>query len=430
MTATKTAASKTPKPAPASPGSHTGLYALAEGRILSPFTRLNRLLADVTPGHAKPIIMTAGDPNEAMPPFVIEKMKEAEASLTTYPTIRGTDELRQSLAKWIDRRYGLKPGIDMAREIHPLNGSREGLFFALLPAVGRKKVEGRPLVLMPNPFYQAYLGSAYAANCEIALLNATAASGHLPDLDALEARPDLLARAVAFYLCSPANPQGTMADAAYVTRALKLARDHNFMLFFDECYSEIYTGDAPVGGLEVAASIADPNAPLKERFRNLIVFNSLSKRSNLPGMRSGFAAGDGDFLETMAEIRNLTAPQMPGPIQHASAAVWAEEQHVTSIRQAYKTKFDVCDEVLGTAFGYKRPGGGFFLWLDISTFGTSVEATLALWQNVGVKVVPGSYLAQPDEHDYNPGEHYIRVALVHPPAVIREALTRIVTALS
>jgi N-succinyldiaminopimelate aminotransferase len=409
--------------------SHAGLHALADGVILSPFTRLARLLADVKPGHAKPIEMTAGDPNEAMPPFVIEKFKEAEASLASYPKIRGTDELRKSIATWIDRRYGLKPGIDPAREIHPLNGSREGLFFALLPAAGRKKVDGRPLVLMPNPFYQAYLGSAYAANCEVKLLNATAASGHLPDLDELEQHPEVMERAVAFYLCSPANPQGTMADAAYVTRALKLARLHNFMLFFDECYSEIYTGEAPVGGLEVAAALAIKEGSKGSRFKNLIVFNSLSKRSNLPGMRSGFAAGDGDFLETMAEVRNLTAPQMPGPIQHASAAVWAEEQHVTSIRQAYKAKFDICDEVLKGKFGYKRPAGGFFLWLDVSQFGSSVDAAVALWQRAGIKVVPGAYLAQPDEHNYNPGEHYLRVALVHPPAVIREALDRIVKTL-
>lgn len=410
--------------------SHAGLHALAEGVILSPFTRLARLLADVKPGHAKPIEMTAGDPNEAMPPFVIEKFKEAESSLGSYPKIRGTDELRQSIANWIDRRYGLNPGIDPAREIHPLNGSREGLFFALLPAAGRKKVNGRPLVLMPNPFYQAYLGAAYAANCEVMLLNATAESGHLPDLDVLEQHPDLLERAVAFYLCSPANPQGTMADAAYVTRALKLARQHNFMLFFDECYSEIYTGDAPVGGLEVAAALAANDGTIAGRFKNIIVFNSLSKRSNLPGLRSGFAAGDGDFLEIMAEIRNLTAPQMPGPTQHASAAVWAEEQHVTSIRQAYKAKFDICDQVLKGQFGYKRPAGGFFLWLDVSKFGTSVDATVALWQRAGVKVVPGAFLAQADQHGYNPGEHYIRVALVHPPAVIREAMGRILSTLA
>jgi aspartate/methionine/tyrosine aminotransferase len=168
-------------------------------------------------------------------------------------------------------------------------------------------------------------------------------------------------------------------------------------------------------------------AATPERYRNLIVFNSLSKRSNLPGMRSGFAAGDGDFLETLAEVRNLTAPQMPGVIQHASAAVWSEEQHATVIRQAYRTKFDICDEVLQGRFGYTRPAGGFFLWLDLSQNGGGVDGTVTLWKRCGVKVVPGAYLAQPGRDGRNPGEKYVRVALVHDPATIREALERIVS---
>jgi len=397
-----------------------GLEALAKGAVLSPFTRLNRLLADIPPGHAKTIEMTAGDPKEVMPGFVVDRIAEAKDTLGTYPKIRGSDDLRQTIAHWIDRRYGLRPGIDFRREVHPLNGSREGLFFAMLPAAGRKQVKGRPVVMMPNPFYQAYVGAAYGANCEAVFLNATAETGHLPDLDEVAGDTELLDRTVAFYLCSPANPQGAVASRAYVTRALELARRHDFMLFFDECYSEIYTGDvAPTGGLEVAAKTP-------ERFKNLVVFNSLSKRSNLPGLRSGFAAGDGDFLETLAEVRNLTAPQMPGIIQHASAAVWAEEQHVAVIRQAYRTKFDICDELLKGKFAYKRPAGGFFLWLDMGHLGNSVDATVTLWQRCGVKVVPGAYLAQTGRNGVNPGENHIRVALVHPPVVIREALQRIV----
>ena len=195
------------------------------------------------------------------------------------------------------------------------------------------------------------------------------------------------------------------------------------MLFADECYSEIYTREPPIGALEVAA--ATP-----EKFRNLIVFNSLSKRSNLPGMRSGFCAGDADFLETLAEIRNLIGPQMPGPIQHASAAVWAEEQHVAVIRQAYRVKYDICDEVLGDRFGYSRPPGGFFLWLDVAALGGSVDATVTLWKRCGVRVLPGAYLAQPGRTGHNPGETYIRIALVHGPAVTRDALERIVSVIA
>ena len=396
-----------------------GLNKLAAGMILSPFTRLNRLLDDAKPGHAKPIIMTAGDPTETPPGFVVDKMREAEATFANYPKIRGSDELRQAIADWIGRRYDMAGGIDPAREVHPINGSREGLFFAALPAVGRKRIDGRPVILLPNPFYQSYLGATLATDAEPVFLNATEETGHLPDLDALEQDETTLKRTAAFYLCSPANPQGAVASAAYIGRALALARKYDFFLFFDECYSEIYSGEAPTGGLEVAAKTP-------QRFKNIIVFNSLSKRSNLPGLRSGLAAGDGDFLETFAEIRNLTAPQMPGPVQHASAAVWSEEQHAVRIRQAYRTKFDVADQVLGSRFGYKRPAGGFFLWLNMKHLGGGTNAAVTLWKEAGVKVVPGGFLAQEDSHGINPGKDYIRVALVHDVTTIREALKRIV----
>ncbi|MBN8912774.1 MAG: aminotransferase class I/II-fold pyridoxal phosphate-dependent enzyme, partial [Rhizobiales bacterium] len=270
-----------------------------------------------------------------------------------------------------------------------------------------------------NPFYQAYLGGALAAGAEPVFLNATAATGHLPDLDALAADTDLLARTAALYLCSPANPQGAVADKAYIDRALSLARAYDVMLFFDECYSEIYSGAPPVGALEVAAKTPD-------RFRNLVVFNSLSKRSNLPGLRSGFSAGDADFLDTLFEVRNLIGPQMPGPTQHASAAVWAEEQHVTANRLAYAAKYDVADAVLGTRFGYTRPAGGFFLWLDMTVIGDGEYAALTLWKRFGVKVIPGAYLAQTGRDGTNPGAPYVRVALVHDAGTIREALERFV----
>ena len=251
-------------------------------------------------------------------------------------------------------------------------------------------------------------------------MNATAETGHLPDLDALEREPDLLARTVAFYLCSPANPQGAVADADYIRKALALARRHDFMLYFDECYSEIYTRDAPIGALQVALDTP-------ERFKNLVVFNSLSKRSNLPGMRSGFAAGDGPFLETLAEIRNTIAPTMPGPIQHASAAAWSDEAHVEAIRQVYRGKFDVCDDVLAGRFGYARPAGGFFLWLDMSHLGGAEEAALTIWQRAGVRVIPGAYLAEADRAGINPGRSYVRIALVDDAAAVRQALERIVS---
>jgi aspartate/methionine/tyrosine aminotransferase len=396
-----------------------GLEALTKGAVLSSFTRTARLLEGIPPGHKKPIEMTSGDPKEAMPAFVTDRLVEAKALLGTYPRIRGSDDLRKAIAGWIGRRYGLGQAIDFEHEVLPVNGSREGLFFATLPAVGRKRYPGRPVILLPNPFYQAYLGGTYATGCEPYYLNATPETGHLPDLDQLAREEDILARTAALFICSPANPQGSVASAAYIAKALALARAYDFMLFMDECYSEIYVGDPPTGGLEVAA--ATP-----ERFKNLIVFNSLSKRSNLPGMRSGFAAGDGAFLDALAEIRNLTAPQMPGPVQHASAAVWSEEQHVAVIRQAYRAKFEVCDQLLKGRFGYRRPAGGFFLWLDMAELGGGEAAALAIWKRCGVKTIPGVYLAHEDRHGVNPGRDFIRVALVHDAATVREALARIV----
>jgi aspartate/methionine/tyrosine aminotransferase len=398
----------------------SGPEALAHGIVLSPFTRTRKLLDGIEPGITPQIDMTIGEPRETMPSFLMDKLAEAQALYAKYPAIRGTDELRKAIVAWLHRRYAISGEVDYRREVHPLNGSREGLFSALLPAVGRKRVAGQPAVLLPNPYYQAYLGSTLAVNAEPVYLDATETTGHLPDLAALAAEPALLERTVAFYLCSPANPQGAVADAAYLEKALHLARQYDFMLFCDECYSEIYSKDPPTGGLEVAARTP-------ERFRNVIAFNSLSKRSNLPGLRSGFVAGDGDFLETLAEIRNLTAPQMPGPTQQASVAIWSEEQHVGVNRQAYRQKYDVCDEILGQRFGYKRPAGGFFLWLDMGQIGGGVDATVTLWKRCGVRVVPGAYLAQTGRTGANPGEKYVRVALVHDAATIRQALRRIVS---
>jgi N-succinyldiaminopimelate aminotransferase len=391
------------------PSSH--LSALTSGEILSPFTQLRRLLNGIEPGHAKPIELTIGEPREAMPDFIQEKLNEATALYGKYPPIRGTDELRGAISGWLARRYVISGGVDAAREILVLNGSREGLYFACLPAVGRKAVQGQPAILMCNPYYSAYVAGALGVGADAVFLNATAATGFLPDLDDLAGDEALLARTCALFINSPANPQGSVASRAYILKALTLARAHNFMLFLDECYSEIYVDAAPVSGLEVAA--ATP-----QRFANLVVFNSLSKRSNLPGLRSGYA-----------EIRNMCAPTVPGPVQHASAAVWADEAHVEAARAEYAKKFAVADEVLGHRYGYTRPAGGFCLWLDMSQNGGGSDATVTLWKRMGVKVIPGAFLAQNGRDGTNPGANFIRVALVQDPATIRDALDRMVAGL-
>ncbi|MDX2307879.1 MAG: aminotransferase class I/II-fold pyridoxal phosphate-dependent enzyme [Hyphomicrobium sp.] len=395
------------------------MRALNEGQILSPFTRLRHLLDGRAPGRQPAIELTIGEPREKWPDFILDVMREAAGELGRYPPIKGTDELRLAIAQWLERRFALTVPVDPAREVLALNGSREGLFYACFTAMGRKTPNSRPAILMCNPYYSSYIAGALAAGAEPVFLNATADSGFLPDLDRLSDEPELLERSVALFIGSPSNPHGAVAQRAYLSRALALARTHDIMLFLDECYSEIYTDTAPAGGLAVAA--ATP-----ERFRNLVVFNSLSKRSNLPGLRSGFAAGDAEFLAAYSEFRNMCAPQVPGLIQHASAAAWRDETHVEAARVAYREKFQIADAVLGGRFGYRRPEGGFCLWLDMADLGGGENAAVTLWKALGVKVIPGAYLAQPDRRGVNPGDAYVRVALVKEPAVIREALERIV----
>lgn len=396
--------------------------ALSSGSIISPFTQLRRLLHGIEAGDPKPIELTIGEPREAMPDFISAKLAEAAPLWGKYPPIRGSDDLRRAISRWLSRRYCLTSAVDPGKEIVVLNGSREGLFFACVPAVGRKDVRGQPAILMCNPYYSAYVSGALAVGAEPVYLNATKATGFLPDLDAIAADKALMARTAALFICSPANPQGAVADKAYIAKALSLARQYDFMLFMDECYSEIYTEAAPPGGLEVAGATAD-------RFKNLVVFNSLSKRSNLPGLRSAFAAGDAAFLESYSEVRNMCAPTVPGPIQHASAAAWDDEAHVEAARAAYRQKFAIADELLKGRFAYNRPAGGFCLWLDMSQNGGDREATVTLWKRKGVKVIPGSFLAQTGRDGTNPGANCIRVALVQDPATIREALERTIAVL-
>ncbi len=387
--------------------------------IHSPFARLRELLQDIEPG-APPIDLSIGEPKHPFPPFLLDELAAASAGYGKYPPINGTPQLRGAIADWLGRRYGIAGRIDPEQHVHPLNGSREGLVSAIFPAIDRRAKLDRPAVLMPNPFYQAYLAAALAAGAEPVMLDAHEHSGFLPDLDALEARPEVLCRAVAFYLCSPANPQGAVADAPYLRRALALARKYDFMLFCDECYSEIYCDRPPVGALEVALAGSGS-------LDNLIVLNSLSKRSSVPGLRSGFCAGDPAFLKRFSQFRNVAAPQMPLPVQAASAALWREEAHVVANRALYEEKFDAAATLLGNRFGNVRPSGGFFLWLKMTQFGGGEAATVTLWQHAGVKVVPGAYLTQRGGEGVDPGSAFIRIALVPDLAATRQALERVVS---
>jgi aspartate/methionine/tyrosine aminotransferase len=332
-----------------------------------------------------------------------------------YPPNKGTDRFCAAAAAWIDRRYKLPRAVDPAREVLVLSGTREGLFLAAIAAKRHVKARaGKPAMLIPNPFYAVYAAGALAADCEPIYLAAGRDNGFLPDLDTLD--EGLLARTVAFYIASPANPQGAVASPDYMARLLGLARRFGFMVFSDECYSEIYSETPPSGMLQAAGG----------DFSNVVIFHSLSKRSSLPGMRVGFAAGDAAFLAGFLNLRTLAAPQIPIPAQEVAITAYGDEAHVEENRRLYKAKFDLADQIIGGRFGYKRPAGGFFLWLDMSAHGGDVVATERLWREAGVRVVPGSYLARVDADGRNPGDGYIRVAMVQDRDTTAEALHRMV----
>jgi len=389
---------------------------MAEGR--SPFVRLHELLADIKPGQPA-INLSVGEPQHPIPPFVGPVLQAHLNDFGRYPANKGTDGFRKAAAAWLGRRYRLGRPVDHETEVIVLNGTREGLFLGAIAAkryVSRRA--GPPAILIPNPFYAAYSAGAAAADCEPVYLPTTRETGYLPDLDTID--DALLARTVAFYIASPSNPQGAVADEAYLSRLVAMARRHGFLIFADECYCEVYlNGKPPHGMLEVSG----PD------FANVLVFHSLSKRSNLPGLRIGFAAGDRKFLARYIELRNIAAPQVPVPSQEVAIAAYADEKHVDKNRELYVAKFDLADQIVGNRYGYQRPAGGFFLWLDVSAHGSDEAVAQKLWREGGLRVIPGHYLARDGADGRNPGEGYIRVALVQDKEITAEALHRLVAVL-
>ena len=384
----------------------------------NPFQRLNQQLAGIEPG-LDPIVMTIGEPRHEPPSYVIEVLEENKDGFRKYPAIRGTDEFRAAVGKWLKNRFSLSDAFNPDKSIIPLNGSREGLVFGCVSARDYLKKDGKPAVILPNPFYQSYGAGAHIAGADEILLPEPA-DGVLPDLDAID--PDLLDRTVAFYFASPANPQGTVAPMEYWQKLIKLARKHNFMLFADECYSEIYRDTPPTGILEAAEAI---DGTLK----NVVTFNSLSKRSNLPGARCGFAAGDPEFIQFFADFRNVAAPQVPMPVQALAVRAFGDEEHVIENRRLYNEKYDAAEDMLAPLFGSVRKDGGFFLWLDVSRWGSGAEVAEKLWRETGVKALPGAYIASDMPDGSNPGDKYIRLALVESLETSKEAFRRILDSL-
>jgi aspartate/methionine/tyrosine aminotransferase len=403
---------QSPPSAPGSAGSPAAALAMR-----SPFVRQRELLGTSEPGQP-PISLAVGEPQHGVPSFVGPVLASSLDEFGKYPMNKGLDEFCAAAAGWLGRRFQLPRPVDPATEVLVLNGSREGLFLAGIAAERWPNDRaGRPAILMPNPFYGAYEAGAAAAHCEAVYLPATAATGFLPDLDSLS--EELLARTVSFYLASPANPQGSVASPAYFARLAELARRFGYIVFSDECYSEIYTETPPPSMLEHAG----------RDFENVVAFQSLSKRSNLPGLRVGFAAGDRRFLARFLELRNVASPQVPVPAQRVAIAAYEDETHVEQSRQLYKQKFDLADQILGGRYGYRRPAGGFLLWLDVSAHGGDEAVTLRLWKEAGLRVIPGSYLAREQADGTNPGAGYIRVAIVQDAATTADALHRLVSVL-
>ena len=372
------------------------------------FPRLRRLLDAHRPG-GEPIAMSIGEPQHPFPPFVAETLAASIDGFGKYPPNEGAPELLDAIRGWLARRYGVTL---VADRLMVLNGTREGLYNAAMALCPDEKAGGRPVILMPNPFYQVYMVAALSVGAEPVFVPATAETGHLPDYAALP--PEVLDRVALAYICSPANPQGAVASEGYWQSLITLAERHNFRILADECYSEIWRDAPPVGALEVAAQMgADPE--------RVVVFHSLSKRSNLPGLRVGFVAGGAGAIARMRQLRSYAGAPVPLPLQAVAAKVWSDEDHVTESRAAYQAKYRLADDILGDVPGYMAPPAGFFLWLPVAD---GEQSALKLWRETGVRVLPGAYLGR-DAGAGNPGAGYIRVAMVAGTQDVQRGLTLI-----
>jgi N-succinyldiaminopimelate aminotransferase len=348
-----------------------------------PFTRLAALLSPLAPrANVTPLNLALGEPQHAPPALLAETLARNAHLWGKYPPVGGSEEFRGAVAAWLTRRYGLKAGaLDADKMILPAAGTREALFQVALLTVPETKGGGKPVALPA----------------------------------------DILGRTALCYLCSPANPQGAVADLAYLKELIGLARHHGFTLAMDECYAEIWDKAPPPGALQAAQELGED--PL---FANLLVFHSLSKRSSAAGLRSGFLAGDARLVQAFARLRSYALAGNPLPALAAAAALWADDAHVEENRLLYRQKFDAAEAALSGRFGFYRPPGGFFLWLDV---GDGEAAAATLWQEAGLRVLPGKYLTRHRGPGPSPGASYIRIALVHDTETVAGACQRLASLL-
>lgn len=366
------------------------------------FPRLRTLLADVAPPVQTNIVdMTIGEPKHDVPEFVRPLLQETCDTFNKYPPVQGTYAFQEAVAGWLKRRYELSDKFISAHagRILPLSGTREGLFLSTIAVCPATKNGKQANVLMPNPFYQCYAAAALACNAQPVYMPATKETGHLPNIESIDIKT--LEQTSAVFLCSPANPQGAVADIAYWCAWIRLAEKYNFYIFADECYAEIYNTQPPTGILQAVQYLnSDPD--------RVIAFHSLSKRSNLAGLRSGFVTSGPVTIQRIQQLRAYGGAPCPLPTLAISTAAWADDMHVQYNRDLYRQKFDIADDVFNEYPGYHRPDGGFFLWLPVHD---GEQITYDLWRDNGIKVLPGAYLARTIVN-VNPGSGYIRIALV------------------
>ncbi|NOT28032.1 MAG: succinyldiaminopimelate transaminase [Acidobacteria bacterium] len=387
-----------------------------------PFEKLRTLLKGIEPPAIAPVRLSIGEPQHATPPFIRAALVEHLDGLSTYPTTAGLESLRESIAAWFDRRYGL-PALDPATQVLPVNGTREALFAFAQAVIDPSRPS--PLVVCPNPFYQIYEGSALLAGAQPRYLNQVLDRGFALDLDSVS--PDEWRRTQLLYVCSPGNPTGRVLTLDEWHALFDLSDRYGVIIASDECYSEIYPDEQapPIGGLEAAHTLG------REDFRRLVVFTSLSKRSNVPGLRSGAVAGDAAILRQFLLYRTYHGCAMSLSVQHASIAAWNDEDHVRDNRRRYREKFAAVLPLLQPVMAAQQPDAGFYVWGGVralsngaSSAGDDEAFARDLFAATHVTVLPGQYLAR-DAHGTNPGRGYVRIALVPDIDECVDAATRI-----
>jgi N-succinyldiaminopimelate aminotransferase len=389
-----------------------------------PFERLARLKAGaVPPADLAHIAMSIGEPQHEAPAFVLATLRDALDKLGSYPATAGLPEFRGACARWLERRFKLPAGrVNADTMVLPVNGTREALFAFVQAVVDDRRSGGEPLVLMPNPFYQIYEGAALLAGAEPYMLNTTAATGYAPDLDAV---PEAVwRRCQVLFLCSPGNPTGAVLSLEYLRRALELSERYDFVIAADECYTEIYLDEnSPPPGLLQACVAAG-----HDRFQRCVVFHSLSKRSSVPGLRSGFVAGDPEIVKPFLLYRTYHGSAMAVPTQLASIAAWQDDEHAVANRRLYQEKFARMLPILAPVMNVEKPAGAFYLWPEVG--GDDERFTRELFARKNITVLPGRYLARGGTGagagvGDNPGAGRVRISLVPPVAQCVEAAERI-----